>query len=241
MLSKTEKDIKIREREVYRYLGFGGNKPEEGLAEMIRSCTEDVLECSELRYIAERFPLRLSENGGELIIADMEIMSNDLAKNLEGCREVYLMGATIGVGVDRLIARASVSDMSKAAIYQAVGAAYIEEYCDYINDGIKAIACREGLETRPRFSPGYGDLSLEMQKDIASLLKLSKHVGISLSDGMLMSPSKSVTAIIGLKPAEAADGEPGGGSGQDEKIEAGGKCSMCDMEGCKYKDVSAEK
>ena len=50
---------------------------------------------------------------------------------------------------------------------------------------------------KPRFSPGYGDLSLEVQKEIFSLLDCPRKIGVSLGDSLLMTPSKSVTAIIG--------------------------------------------
>ncbi|MBR3258643.1 MAG: vitamin B12 dependent methionine synthase, partial [Eggerthellaceae bacterium] len=50
--------------------------------------------------------------------------------------------------------------------------------------------------------PGYGDLPLEVQPDLLGLLDASRRLGITLSDSLLMSPTKSVTAIVGLRPAE---------------------------------------
>ena len=229
MLSKTDKDIKINIKEVYRYLGYGKTIPSEDMREMIDVCTQEVIECSELRFIAERFPVTESTAEGELSIGDLKIVSKALSKNLMGCKEAYLMGATTGIGIDRLIARAAVMDVTRAAIYQAIGAAYIEDYCDYVNEEINIIACKENLETMPRFSPGYGDLSLEYQKDISQILNLSKNVGISLTESRIMSPSKSVTAIIGLKEA---------GSSKPSRLSRGSvkKCGLCDMVDCQYRE-----
>jgi hypothetical protein len=56
----------------------------------------------------------------------MEIVSRDLAKNLEDCQEVFLFAATLGMGPDRLIRRASAGRMSDAVIYQALSAEMIE-------------------------------------------------------------------------------------------------------------------
>ncbi len=250
MLSKSSKDIKINNREVYRYLGYGKNTPGEDMIAIIDSCIQDVISHSELRSTKERFTLRAAETEGEFYIGDLKIKSKALAKNLKGCKEVYLFGATIGVGIDRLIARAVVTDVTKAAIYQAIGAAYIEDYCDYINDEIDAIACKEGFVTRPRFSPGYGDLSLDYQSDIAGLLNLPKNVGISLSESKIMSPSKSVTAIIGLKDIDELSidsmrkgnamektlGETNMNDDANNSNHASEKCRFCDKVNCQFRE-----
>ena len=60
----------------------------------------------------------------------MEITSRSLSRNLKGCTKAVLFGATLGSGVDRLIRRTSLTDMSRAVIQQACAAAFLEEYCD---------------------------------------------------------------------------------------------------------------
>ncbi len=133
-----------------------------------------------------------------LQIAGMKIRSTSLSVNLRGCDSVYLMAATLGIGPDRLIARASVNRMSRAVIYQAAAAAMIEAWSDEVNSRIIQEAAKEGLFCRPRFSPGYGDFSLSYQSDFARILRIQKEIGVSLTESMLMMPSKSVTAVIGL-------------------------------------------
>ena len=81
---------------------------------------------------------------------------------------------------------------------QATAAAMTETWCDRINERIRLEAEQEGLYTRPRFSPGYGDLPLDLQREISAILNMSKEIGVSLTDTMLMTPSKSVTALIGI-------------------------------------------
>ena len=49
-----------------------------------------------------------------------------------------------------------------------------------------------------RFSPGYGDSPLEMQEQLLELLDAERQLGITLSKGYMMSPSKSITGIMGL-------------------------------------------
>ena len=57
---------------------------------------------------------------------------------------------------------------------------------------------REGLHTKPRFSPGYGDFSLEHQRDFMRILDLENSLGLTLTGSLLLVPEKSVTAVIGL-------------------------------------------
>ena len=107
---------------------------------------------------------------------------------------------TDSLGQDMLVKRAAVTSSAYASCCQAAGAAAIEAYCDLINDEIKAEYEAKGLYARPRFSPGYGDLALSHQKDWFRLLDITKNTGIELTDSLLMVPTKSVTAIIGLSP-----------------------------------------
>ena len=84
-----------------------------------------------------------------------------------------------------------------AAVFQATGAMYIEEVVDFANNQIVQIEKNQNNFTRPRFSPGFGDVSLEVQKDFFSLLPCSK-IGLSLMDTLIMAPEKSVTAFVGI-------------------------------------------
>ena len=105
-----------------------------------------------------------------------------------------IFAATIGVEIDRLIAKYSRLSPAKAFCCQAIGAERVEELCESVNEKLGA----GGEMLKPRFSPGYGDLPLETQKMIFSLLDCPKRIGVSLGDSLLMSPSKSVTAFAGI-------------------------------------------
>lgn len=232
MLSKENPEIQVNIKEVYRYLGYRGSSPDPEIEEKVSRCLRQVLKDSDLRGMYESYPLVF--HGEDCFsIGDITIKSRDLGKNLRGCSKVYLMGATIGVAIDRLIARSAVRDLVDAAIYQAIGAAYIEDYCDYINEEIRKQANEEGLTIKPRFSPGYGDLGLEYQREIFALLNLPKHVGISLSESLIMSPSKSVTAIIGAASTSKGGGED---EGEGDKAPRNHKCSECPMTSCRFRE-----
>ena len=88
--------------------------------------------------------------------------------------------------------------MSKAVVMQAASVAMLETFCDEQNQKLKEEYEEKGWYLRPRFSPGYGDFSLECQRQIAPALELNKRIGVTLTDSLLMAPSKSVTAVIGV-------------------------------------------
>lgn len=87
------------------------------------------------------------------------------------------------------------TNVAHAAAAQAVCAALIESYCDETEAEIAAAA---GLHLKPRFSPGYGDWRLEDQRQLLMLLDCAKRIGLTLTDGYMLTPIKSVTAVIGL-------------------------------------------
>ena len=109
-----------------------------------------------------------------------------------------IFAATIGVEIDRLITKYSRLSPAKAFCCQAIGAERVEELCDDFCESVNEKLGAGGEMLKPRFSPGYGDLPLETQKMIFSLLDCPKRIGVTLGDSLLMSPSKSVTAFAGI-------------------------------------------
>ena len=130
--------------------------------------------------------------------AGIRVSSGNLLKNLKGCSKIVLLAVTLGPAPDMLVRRSEIRDIMKAYTYQAVGAAMVEAWCNEINDRIIEEARAEGMFARPRFSPGYGDFPLEVQRDFERILDMPKSIGVTLSDSLLMTPTKSITAVIGL-------------------------------------------
>ena len=190
--------IKADRKEIFRYLGYRGREPETGVAEAADSCAAALQTVVEPRHVRRVFPLEWV-SADRFRIEGMDVVSRDLSRNLRGCSEACLMAATLGLGPDRLVQRAeALGKMSRAVILQAAAAAMIEAYCDDVNEEIRREAAPKGLFLRPRFSPGYGDFSLEHQTELFRILEVQKKIGVTLTGSLLMMPSKSVTAVIGL-------------------------------------------
>lgn len=193
--------MEIDRKEINRYLGYQHIIPDENVNSIIEECVLEVTKISVPLHVYVRFPLKIS---GDLIqIEDLEFKSSNLSRNLNGCSEVILFAATLGLDVDRMLARYSKINVSKALIFQSTAAAAIETYCNLCNEEIKKEVAGEGLFLRPRFSPGYGDVPLSIQKDFLKLINATRTTGIVLTDGDLMIPEKSVTAFMGVSKEDS--------------------------------------
>lgn len=188
---------KIRPSEVLRYLGYRGQKADDATMEQIHECIREMLKVIQPRYCYRRFPLIFLQED-EMEAGGLVLKSHNLATNLKGCGEVIFFAATLGNGVDRLMTRFGRLNITKAAILQAVGAAAMEAYCDQCQKGLEEQLKEEQLYLRPRFSPGYGDLALSVQDRFLKTIDATKRIGIYLSEGDIMLPEKSVSAIMGI-------------------------------------------
>ena len=190
-------------REIFRYLGYkNGARPEGGTLKMIESAEAKVGAAAEPKHTCGYFALSFPAEGA-VKIGDIYIESSALRRNLNGCKGAWLFAATLGVGVDQLISKlTALGRMSEALAAQAAAAALIEAYCDEVNDALRDEAAARGLKLRPRFSPGYGDFSIEHQRDIARELDTARRLGLTVTDSLMLAPMKSVTAVIGASERE---------------------------------------
>ena len=187
------KPVEVELPKVMQYLRMGGAAPEGALAERIAELLAKA--AGEMRPM--RTWLRMKAPQAWLD------ESKALAIRLSGCRDVYLACGTIGAGYDAFHRRMSARSGADALIVQAIGAAAIENVMDSIEDDIRSeLSPGETLVTR--YSPGYADFPLSEQRTLLGMLDAPRRVGVSLTDGFLMVPSKSVSAVIGVKsPATA--------------------------------------
>ena len=187
----------VNKSEIYRYLGYktGMDLPKE-IETSVEEILDNVLKQSVPKVCYKYFETKVGE---QIDFGFVNVESKELASNLEGCTETVIFGATIGIYTDRQIQKEQILSPVRALIYQAVGAAAVEAVCDDFNEWIRQKEKEKGRDICPRFSPGYGDVSLSIQKSIFQELSLAKLAGITLTDSLLMIPEKSVTAIIGIK------------------------------------------
>ena len=184
-----------RTKEAVRYLGYGSHAIDDRTLDLIGSSFKELDQIAGRKIIYRIFDVSYRDENC-LEIGTLKIKSKNLGKNLKGCENAVVLGATLGTGVDLLLRRYSLTDMARVVVLQACAAAMLEEYLDSFQEEF----CREqkGVFLRPRFSPGYGDFSIEHQDQILRILDAPKKIGLSMTDGNMLTPTKSVTAVIGL-------------------------------------------
>lgn len=189
----------MNQKETLRYLGYGRQEADAAVKQLVEECWADLEQAAVPRSVYREFPLSFFEEDG-IDCYGFQTHSKALQKNLKDCDRVLLFAATLGTGVDMLIQKFTKLQMSKAVVLQAAAAAMLEDYCDEVNEGLRRSYEEQGAFLRPRFSPGYGDFPLTCQPELLRCLEAGKQVGITLTDSLLMAPSKSVTAVIGISP-----------------------------------------
>ncbi len=187
-------EIPFDEKEILRYAMIPSFAPSpEELP--LKECLEAARGAAQCRAVWRRYPLE--QDGETLDLGFVRTGSRDLREHLQGCGEILLFACTAGAETDRRIERAKLLSPAKGLLMHAIGAQQVEGACDRL--------CRLLAERFPnrqltdRYSPGYGDLPLSLQREVMDALDCGRTIGVTLTESLLMKPSKSVTAIIGMK------------------------------------------
>ncbi len=147
---------------------------------------------------------------------------NDIKKVLKDSQKVLLIAATLGIYVDKLLRKIQITDMAQAVVFDSMASVAIEQFMDKIEEELKIRY--KGYYFTNRFSPGYGDYPIEKQRDIVRILNTEKKIGLNLTQSLMLNPTKSVTAVIGLQksPVKGGDG-------------CISKCAKCNKKDCLYR------
>ncbi|MCR4955218.1 MAG: Vitamin B12 dependent methionine synthase activation subunit [Lachnospiraceae bacterium] len=215
----------FNEAEIRRYAGIGRETLDaQSVEDCLSQCMNETKDIFQGTVCYVTVPIRVC--GDEVDLQFAKVKSKALAKNLSGCEKAVVFAATAGIQIDRLIVKYQKKSISKALFMQAIGAERVESLCDVFCDWLKEEGEKQKNYLRPRFSPGYGDLPLEFQKDMVKVLDCTKKIGVSLNESLLMTPSKSVTAIVGMGKLPCEENKlPGKG------------CDSCSKRDCDYRKV----
>lgn len=201
--------------EIRRYARISGA---EGFDHLIDACIKESESVLSYRVCYTILPVNRTDEG--LWLGTIKESSKTIEKAIRNAREVVLFAATVGAPFDLLIRRYGMAEPSKALILQAIGAERAESLCDAFCKMISKELSADGKHLTKRVSPGYGDISLELQRDIFKVLDCPRKIGLTLDESLLMSPSKSVTAIVGIMDHCTDNNDP---------------CETCDKKDCVYR------
>lgn len=186
----------LNKSEALRYLGYGNNKPDETVSNMLDECEKKIINIAKPAFTYKIFDIEYVDGKINVKNTNLSLEGKDIQEHLEGCKKVVLMCATAGGEVDKLLRIAQVRKMSDAVILDALASVLVEKVCDEAEKVIR----KELLEYyfTWRYSPGYGDLDIGIQDKFLDVLNAQRSVGVSVTKSNILTPTKSVTAIIGL-------------------------------------------
>jgi len=212
--------MKISESEVFRYLGYHSTPTDEHIVSQVALVSEEVVSNVNPKNVFGIWECRIEEDS--VTFGRVSIKSCELICHLQSCDRVVLLAMTLGTVADILINRYNILDIEKGLIAQAVCTVMIEHYYDEIISEVMQNPNLSELYPTARFSPGYGDFDIKWQKDILELLNAKNRIALFLSDGYMLIPLKSITAIIGFSK---------------KKQDIYEKCTCCTNIQCAYRRI----
>lgn len=172
------------------YFGVPG-QPDEAVQALLLRCAEPLLAAASPRAVWLEADVQTLAEAGIL-------RGEDVLRHLAGCQEAVLLAVTLGSGADAQIRRAGVGDIAAAAASDALGSALAEQAADAAEAWLRRWAAGEGKYLTGRYSPGYGDWPLDVQQLVARALDTPRRAGICVTETGLLTPRKSITALLGL-------------------------------------------
>ena len=148
------------------------------------------------RFLWGRF--KITHTDGGIQLEDTNIYSKDISRLTSRSNECILIAATLGHEVDRQISIAQQKNMLEGLALDSCASVMIDSCIDSFIESEIVPSLSETERLTHRFSPGYGDLSMNVTEDIIAILDATRRIGLSVTRSLMMSPVKSVTAIAGL-------------------------------------------
>lgn len=189
--------------QVLRYLGHKGQEMSKALEDRLEGCIDLVCQAAAPRVCTGSFAIEKTEQGIQVSDTTLVLTGRDIADLLKNSRRCFLMAATLGPEVDRLCRYQSARSMADAVMVDAAATALIECVCDKAQAEL-ADSLPKGQGLTMRYSCGYGDLPLSLQPMFVRVLDAPRRIGLSCLPSLLLTPQKSVTAVMGISQTETA-------------------------------------
>ena len=190
--------INIEDKLVYQLLGY--RKKSIVVPDKIRKAVKRELAVSRelLRFTGryEKYGIAF-ENGLVRLTNGYLIESKKFSGWVRDCSHLYLFVVTAGILFSERTSELLKNDeVSSALIADAAGSAAAESCAEAADNFIRSLEPGKGLTKR--YSPGYGDWDVADNRNFLAYLNADE-IGITVNEGGLMRPEKSVSAAIGVK------------------------------------------
>lgn len=206
----------ININEALRYLGYQNNTPDDKTKELLLLCSEELKNVIKAQVTYKVFDLEEGQPRG----VKFQLKGKSIENHLKNCEKVIFMCATLSANVDALIRKKQITSMAEAMFVDSLASAAIEQVCDMAEKNI--LTDFEDYQHTWRFGLGYGDFPLEDQSDFLNVLDAGKRIGVCVNDSMMLTPTKSVTCVIGL--------------GKNLNISSQKNCDFCNLKDkCRFR------
>ncbi len=149
------------------------------------------------RSLCALFPIKSREDGVRFEGADVVLAGESIKKHLAGASHGLFQAFTLGASLDKRIKELSIARPSESVALNAIASVLAELAADELLQKEREALKERGLETNFRFCPGYGDLPLGANEAIARALNAAKKIGLSVTEGGLLLPRKSIVGVCG--------------------------------------------
>lgn len=184
---------KMNISEILAILGYASDKDDSYLNE-IESTYESVYDRANIKYVYRQFPF----DSGELSIPGLNFDYPDFRELFKDCNACILIALTLGLSIDEYIRKTQILDLAGALIVDACASSMIEFVADEVYSKLRSEYLISNIHFTERFSPGYGEVPIEINRPISQLLNTERRIGLKVADSGLMLPRKSIIAVWGL-------------------------------------------
>ncbi|MBN1526447.1 MAG: hypothetical protein JW919_02535 [Candidatus Omnitrophica bacterium] len=171
----------------------------------IRACARECLKkarslarplvSAKMKEITRLAPGHVEIEGGIIF------SSKRLPRYLKGATRLYIFVATIGGDLETAATKSMTrGDVLRGYFLDKIGSLAAESLAENLERAMRKHHAGRGESVSMRFSPGYCDWPTEEQRMLQRAVDFSK-AGVRLTEGCMMVPRKSVSAVVGIAPA----------------------------------------
>lgn len=201
---------KVDRDDALMYVGYAGQTLVDDLRQRFEEQARRCEELCDVSYIwrVERFDEARSDEGlPQIMLASsgLVLKGGDISRHLSNARYVAIFACTLGQPCERELRKLAAMDPLDHLLFDCCASSLTEVGAQAVQDRLGDEAAKLGLCAHARFSPGYGDLSLEVQPSFLTALDATRRLGLTVTENNFLLPTKSVTAVLGFFDYEADD------------------------------------
>jgi hypothetical protein len=170
--------------------------------------------------------LRVTSAGDQLTAGGVTLTIPRIVERWGTIEEITAGVCTIGEALER---RASelwdARELPLAMMLDSVGSGAVESLAEYVNDLLCQQGLARGVKVTNRVSPGYGGWDVTEQRLLWQLCP-GDAVDVTLNDACFMSPTKTITILVGAGVSARVD-------------DYFNQCARCWMRDCAYRRAAA--